>query len=49
MSDKGICDKCGQRAKLYYCERCGKMICKNCLKKSMMGTRKCPFCEGLVE
>lgn len=48
MSEKGICDKCGAKAKLCECEKCGKSFCKHCLKKSMMGARKCPFCEGHI-
>jgi hypothetical protein len=49
MTDKGICDKCGKKAKLHTCSKCGKSFCKNCLKRSMMGIQRCPLCEGHLE
>ena len=45
MTEKGICDKCGAKAKIFRCEKCEKSFCKNCLKKTMSGSKKCPFCE----
>ena len=49
MSTKGICDKCGSKAKIYNCDSCGKSICKHCLKKTMMRDYKCPFCEAHIK
>ena len=49
MTEKGICDKCGAKAKIFYCEKCEKSFCKKCLKKTMSGSKKCPFCEGYLD
>ena len=49
MSDKGICDKCGAKAKVYLCDSCGKSFCKHCLQKTMMKIAKCPFCGHHIQ